>query len=198
MNGEQEKADAAEGFVDSLLRAARESATRTSDGIDAMGHQVGELGGAVATLAGVVERMAVTVRRAKGDADDTENAVGAAGVFWRRVKWVLDCHRKKVAGGMAVVLFGFGHGPVGRTVASAPSNDGADAVRAAMAGGRWRTADRLLAGTGEDMGAAERLWLRSQVRRAMGDGPTAAHLLHMAAAAGHPDAIVIVRDKGSS
>ena len=197
MNGEQEQADAAEGFVDALLRSARESATRTTDGIDAMGQQVGELGGAVAKLAGVVERMAVTVQQTKGDADDTKHAVGAADWFWRRVKGVLADHRKKWAGGLAALCFGFGNGPVGQTVISAPSNDGESAVRAAMAGGRWADADRLLAG-GVGMSNAERLWLRCQVRKGMGDTATAAHLLRMAAAAGHPDAAFICRRTGSS
>lgn len=104
---------AAEGFVDALMRAARESAAKTAAGVGEIGGQVGELGGAVAKLAGVVERMAAAVTRTKADADESATAVSAADWFWGRVKAVLADHRKKFAGGLAAAVFGFGGGPVG-------------------------------------------------------------------------------------
>ncbi len=199
VDSETKQDDAAEGFVDALLRSASESATRTAEGIDEMGGQVCELGGAVAKLAGVVERMAGAVSRTRAHADETRHAVGAAEWFWRKVKAVLSANRKALVGGAVAVCLGLGVGPAGG--GKPPSIDGkadvAGDVHSAMVGGRWADADRILAGRGHAMPDADRLWMRAQVRRAMGDETTADHLLALAAGAGSRQAkSFLIRGRG--
>ena len=89
--------DAAE-WVELLVADARQSAVKTTCGLDDMAEQVMDMGGAVAHLAAAVGRLAETVRRTQVAATDTRHAVTATDWFWQQCKAVVGVHAKAVAG----------------------------------------------------------------------------------------------------